>query len=254
MFNLFKKKKTSTDKSKTILCIPGKWEDSRQLGIAIAENNLMEYFFAGKLLNNLKSKNYYEIDFASKDNRIKQSFEIAGQSTGINHEFLNTLDTHKSVVYLIGETSNKKDTLELCYAANAILKAGGIGVKVETAGVAFTKELWIDLTLGDDPISLFYQFVVNGLVRENSVFSCGMHNLGLKDAMIKDEQDKEALETLVIFNKYQYLEQAKIIAGQTFCSQENAPIYKIIESKNQPYLNEELFKNPFGMWQLKRIN
>ncbi|QES90059.1 DUF4261 domain-containing protein [Rhizosphaericola mali] len=86
-----------------------------------------------------------------------------------------------------------------------------------------------------------------------AVYTCGMHNLGLKDAMIVGEEFQAAVEVLSIFGYYQLIDQPTIKAGQTFSIAQDAPIFLISEEKHQPSHGDELFENPFGMWLLESI-
>lgn len=149
MFNIFKRKEKliskSQSKSRTILCIPGNWNDLTDIVIKIAESNLNEFIFAGRILLNLKTNQAFELEVCERDDRMKDSFKRAGMVNKFSEQFLNEVDNHKYVVYLSAETGNTESAKSIIEAGKAILKSGGIGVKVETTGKAFTKEHWIEL-------------------------------------------------------------------------------------------------------------
>lgn len=143
---MFKKKnkptKQSEQKPKTILCIPGNWNDRAEIVTAIAENNINEFIFAGMFLLNLKTNTSFELEICEQDDRMKESFKCAGIVNQISEEFLNEVEKHKYVIYLSGETGDFKSAKSIAEAGNAILKSGGTGIKVETTGKAFTKKHW----------------------------------------------------------------------------------------------------------------
>ena len=91
MFNFFKKNKSNpTDEiaaPKTIVCIPGNWEDRNELLIKIAENTSKEYLFAGYILMNLTTDEHFEIDFCDKDPKMKDAFRHAGMVNRITEDF-----------------------------------------------------------------------------------------------------------------------------------------------------------------------
>jgi hypothetical protein len=134
------------------------------------------------------------------------------------------------------------------------LNAGGIGVKVENAGKAFTADHWRALLKDYDEPYLYQMFVVDSILAENgTVFSCGMHNLGFKDTIVSGETFQDAADLIRIFGNYQIVDKPTIIDKQTFRSSADSPRFEIVEEENQPYKDEELFDNPFGMWRLRRI-
>ncbi|MFT5823198.1 MAG: hypothetical protein ACI8ZM_004458 [Crocinitomix sp.] len=257
MFNRFKKKNKVTKpllkKPRTIICIPGIWNDSSELIAAIIENNENEFIFAGNVLLNLKTKVGYELEICERDLRMKDSFKFAGRVNQVSEEFLNKIDQHKSVVYLIGETGDAESAKTIAEAGLAVLKSGGIGIKIESTGKAFTKELWSDLIVDFQESNLYQMYVLDSISDgKGRTYSCGMHNLGLKDIIIYNEAFQEAVNIISIFGHYLLIEKPEIENNQTFSAQEEAPVFVISEEKNQPNSGDEFFENPYGMWKLER--
>ena len=254
MFNIFKKKEDKQKSNpKTVLCIPGNWNDRSEIVKSIAESNLNEFIFAGMVLLNMRTNKGFELQIEEYDENIKESFRIAGSVNRIREDFIQEIGNHKYVIYLIGETGNLKDAKEIAEAAIAILKAGGIGIKVETTGKAFTKEQWSELIDEFEESNLYQMFVLDSISDGNgTVYTCGMHNLGYKDAIVSGEEFQYAVELLSIFGYYQIIDKPKIKAGQTFGTSIDSPVFEITEEKSQPYIGDELFENKFGMWRLKR--
>ena len=67
---------------------------------------------------------------------------IAGKVNRITEEFLDEIDRHKYVIYISGETGSLEEAGHIAQAGDALLKAGGTGIKVESAGKAFTRDKW----------------------------------------------------------------------------------------------------------------
>lgn len=132
MFNIFKKPEKelhqTNNKPKTILCIPGNWNDRSEIVSAIAENNMNEFIFAGMILLNLKTNEGFELEICERDDRMQESFKWAGMVNRISEEFLNEIDKHKYVIYLSAETGDLESAKSIAEAGNAILKSGGIGI------------------------------------------------------------------------------------------------------------------------------
>lgn len=239
----------------SVLCIPGPWKDDLELKLALVKATDGEYIAAGGVMMNTKSKFHNTIEFCTRDERMKESFSIAGKITGITDNLLHEINDHKSVVYITAPTGNSIRAREIALAGAALLSAGGIGLKVESAGKAFEKEAW--LTLANNPLegSLYEMFVVDSLMMpDGTVFSCGMQNLGLRDCIISGIPFQESTDVLRILGFYQLLETPDIAPGQTFTSDVSSPIYRFSEEANAPYKGDELFGNPFGMWRLELIS
>jgi hypothetical protein len=119
MSNIFKKKNNSnkliSQKPRTVLCIPGNWNDRSEIVKAIAKNNLNEFVFAGMILLNMKSNVGFKLEICERDSRMKDAFKWAGMVNQISEEFLKMVDQHKYVIYISGETGNTE-------SAKSILK------------------------------------------------------------------------------------------------------------------------------------
>ncbi len=240
-------------KQKIILCIPGNWDNRSEIVTAIAENNLNDFIFAGTILLNIKTNKAFEVEICERDDEMKNAFECAGMVNQLSNDFLSKIDQHKYVIYLSTEGGSLENAHDIAAAGNAILNAGGIGIKVETAGKAFTKEQWNDLLSNYDEPALYRMFVIDSIIDENNnTFTCGMHNFGLKDCIAYREKLQDSVQLLSIFNYYQLFEKPEIHSGQTFSIDMEAPVFEITEEYNQPYKNEKLFENPYGMWKLER--
>lgn len=251
MLNIFKKKAV-VKKTKTVLCIPGNWRDRSEIVKAITKANINEFICAGRVIINIKTNKGFEMQIEEYDNRIKESFRIAGKVNRVENSFVEEIGNHKSVVYIIGETGNFKDAKEMAYAGMAILNAGGIGIKVETSGKAFTKDQWKSFLSDFEESNLYQMYVLDSISDgKGTVYTCGMHNLGLKDAIISGGNFQDSVDLLSIFGYYQVVDKPEIRSGQTFSIAIDAPVYEILDEEKQPYLGDELFENHFGMWRLR---
>ncbi|ALC17616.1 hypothetical protein DSOUD_2886 [Desulfuromonas soudanensis] len=102
--------------------------------------------FAGGILANPRGKDHVPLEFCASYDDMRRAFEIAGQGK-MPADVLDAIATHKSVVYLrfpfdvIGQKSR------LLKFTTLIRDLGGYAVKIESAGVAYTWEVWQDLIL-----------------------------------------------------------------------------------------------------------
>jgi hypothetical protein len=253
IFKKIEKQVIQKTKPKTVLCIPGNWENRTEIVAAISENNSNEFIFAGMIMLNLKTKAGFEFEICERDEGMKESFTYAGMVNRISEEFLDRIDKHSYVIYLSAETGDVESAKSIAEAGNAILKSGGIGIKVETTGKAFTNEHWGELLNNFEDSNLYQMFVIDSISDgKGMTYSCGMHNLGLKDSIVYNEDFQLSVKLISIFGYYQLIEKPEIKNNQIFSTDPEAPIFVISEEKNQPNSGDELFENPYGMWKLER--
>ncbi|WP_196886175.1 hypothetical protein [Aureivirga sp. CE67] len=147
MFHFFKKKKKPILETPiTTFCIPGIWKERNEIVTAIAENNLNEYIFAGFVLLNLKNNNAFTLEICEFDSNLKELFKRVEGNNRISDAILCEIENTNFVAYLSFETKTEEDIKEIALAANAILKSGGVVVKIENTNIAFTKEDWFELS------------------------------------------------------------------------------------------------------------
>ncbi len=241
----------------TIICIPGYWENITDI-FSMSNGSIMAVggvlMDIGGALMGVEKQVHFGFEFCERDERIRLAFEVAGSVTGVSADFLEEIDQHKSVIYINANTGNYDDIKLMAQMAAKLVDSGGIGVKVETTGKAFEKDKWISLSKVGSDADMYTLFVLDSLVNENgAVYSCGMHNLGLKDTVVSGLEVEESLRLISLFNYYQVIDKPVIKSNQTFSTEVDAPRYIILDELNQPYKGMELFENPFGMWRLSNI-
>lgn len=161
-------------KARSILCVPGPWRSRKEFILSLAKSSMTgtqpAFIAAGPVLLNSRTGKVFWLEFRDRDQRMRAAFNANGSK--FSSDFLRAIDRHESVVYLSCATGHPKPLSALSDAARALVTAGGIGVKVETAGIAFTGAQWCDL-MDDDPIeNLRKLFVVDNTGGVNKVFSC----------------------------------------------------------------------------------
>jgi len=188
---------------KSILCIPGNWADRGELLTSILERSEGEYVMAGNILFNTIEKQHCVIEVFGHDPTMHKAFSVAGAVTRYSEEELSKIANHKLVVYLTGDTGTLEDARRMADTAAMLLNIGGLGVKVETAGKAFEKEHWLMQLEDFEFYKLYTLFVVDSIVdNEGTVYSCGMHNLGLPDTIVYGEEFQAAVDLIQIFHYY----------------------------------------------------
>ena len=234
----------------SIICIPSYWKNEQELPEGIRQSSDGYYVYEGSVLRHSKdAERHFELEFCGRDDRMYDAFRVAGLANGIMPESLSMIERHASVVYIKGAGGSMENAEALAQAAAAVLKAGGMGLKVETAGMAFTLDQWMGLLAIEPQTSLYRMYVIDSIMEQDgTVFSCGMHNLGLRDTIVSGEAFQEAVDLIKTFSYYQIVDKPAILDGETFSG------FRISEEANPPYKDEGLFSNPFGVWRLSRIS
>jgi hypothetical protein len=240
--------------AKSIFCIPGAWKDFDDFKGALITSSAAHYMVLGDALINSFGHYHYSFEFCERDVRMRLSFSVAGMTTGMSAQDLDVVEGHRFVVYISGVTGNPGQAAQIAEAATAILKAGGLGIKVESTGKAFSKERWLDQMAVTEPQRLYDMFVLDSITdKDGTVFSCGMHNLGLKETIVSNEDFQEAARLIRVFGCYQFLEHPVILENQTFQVDRSAPLFRITSEPHPPYATDDTFHNPYGMWRLTRV-
>ena len=237
---------TSIARAKSVLCIPGPWQDHNAFATAMAEAG--RYLAAGGVLMDLQSQSAFNYTFESVDKRMAQAFRAAGPQ--LSEPLLKQIERHRSVLYLISFELNLAGANALMRAASAVLDAGGLAIKVETAGLAHTSAQWQEFCGAQAEHSAHQAFVV--YVSGSTSYSCGMHNLGLFDvsvAAVNNEDANAAVELLRNFNWYQITEAPQLEAGMSFATQQSGPFYQLALAASR-FVPTDPFYNAFGTWQL----
>ncbi|MFC7441984.1 DUF4261 domain-containing protein [Laceyella putida] len=234
----------------TIIGIPGCWPDrSAMIGEFVKQNLIM----AGFLLQEVETGIHLEINVVPHDPSLRDAFHYASYGNMTEDE-LAQIDRHTHILYLICESGQLDDLKALMRIGAKILDAGGMTVKVESAGVAHRKETWLEMSRDLDEVALYGAFVAK-LKGEAGIYTCGMQQFGFKDVLIKDEElpPDEAVYLADQFLLYLLIEKAQVEAGQTFALAPEAPLYRIGEVPCDQYHPEDLFHNPAGYWVLERV-
>jgi hypothetical protein len=239
--------------TRIILCIPGRWADRSEIVTSLAGANAQEYLFAGNILLHIPSGEGFEVEIEAHDAQMQQSFTLAAQGR-LSDDELQEIGRHTFVVYLIGKGGNMQHAAGTMRAGNAFLKAGGLAMKVETAGKSFSKEQWTLLSDAGEEQALYEAYVVLLQSEDELIYSCGMHNIGLRDVICDvDATVNEAAQLADIFNIYQVIEKPGISEGQTFSTEADGPVYRITTEVCTIYPEDDLFYNPFGMYRLQEV-
>ncbi|MGC1273870.1 MAG: hypothetical protein WBC44_09200 [Planctomycetaceae bacterium] len=233
-----------------VIGIPGPWTDSSDFTrkLVTGVEPMGRYLFAGRILADSKAKDHVPLDFCPVDASMAGAFEIAGQGK-IPAEVLGEIQRHSSVVYLHFSIDLIDQRERILKFTQVIQQAGGIAVKLESAGVAHAWDRWFELMSGS-PWDVYCASVVL-IGDESNYYSCGMHHYGLPECEVgRSVPIGEAARLMNMFNFYQISEQPQFSSGHTFSADESSPIFRLTRSAESRYDEDDLFHNPHGIWRL----
>lgn len=221
------------DKDITIvLCIPGNWKLPAELPVTEGVT----------------------AELRSHDHQLAHNFRHAGLQR-FSEEELQGIEKHTSVAYLSGKGGSFTDAEKMMQAGLALLQAGGLGIKVETCGKAFNTQAWEELVNMDHDHKFYEAYVLLVKGADNSIHSCGMHNLGFRDALSDSVGElMDTAELVDIFCIYQILETPDISDGQTFSTSPESAVYVIREEACTYYSPGDYFYNPWGVLHLQQAD
>ncbi|HEX6605843.1 MAG TPA: DUF4261 domain-containing protein [Chloroflexia bacterium] len=238
---------------KIVLGIPGLWQTRSDFVEAMALNS-KGFVFAGRTLLNIASRASWELELRAYTTRLVEAFTVANRGS-IDEPTMRAIAKHTFTAYIVGPGGSLDAARSIMSAAVGVLHAGGLAVKVESAGVAHSSEQWKALTTATDAEALYYAYVtLVGQGDNRTYYSCGMHNLGLRDAIITGNLTAyEAGSLLNTFLLYCLIEQPQLETGHTFSVDAQSPRYRLSIEQCTVYPKDHLFNNPFGLWRLSPL-
>jgi hypothetical protein len=229
----------------TVICVPGPWKDRTAVVQSIAGDS-GGWLLAGAVMMHAETKAAYTLEVQGHDARMRRAFEVAGFGGE-----LDVIEAHTQVLYAIAEGGTREAAKGFLRAGAGLLRAGGLGVKVESTGRAHTPEAWMELADDADDGALFEAFVTFVSAGKRTLHTCGMHNLGLPDARVDAPlAPAESINLLRAFHFFQIVDRPVLKSGETFRVGADAPRYRLAMTPCDAYPEDDLFHNPNGVWRL----
>jgi hypothetical protein len=232
----------------TVIGIPGRWTNRSDIVASIATRS-DGYLFAGMVMMKIETKDTFKLEIHEHDPNLKNAFAIAGRGR-LTSEDLEAIGSHTFTLYLVADGGSADAAKKLMHAANALLKSGGIAVKIESAGTAHRADQWAQYCARDN-LGALLQAYVTYVGGKGVFYSCGMHNMGYPDAVVEaDISPNDAAKLLHMFLGYLLVERPKLNDGETFSIDAAAPRYRLFHEPCTKYESGNFFHNPFGVWKL----
>lgn len=238
-------------KAQVVIGVPGKWKDRTELIQAIVSKS-DGYLMAGYIIHNASKDIGFEVEVYEHDPNLREAFSYAGRGS-FKDSLLDEIDQHTFTVYVIAEVNGLEGLKEVLEVGDALLEAGGMAVKIETSGIAHTRDEWRELVNNKEYFPIYSSFVTL-LGDEERYYSCGMKAFGLPDVITPSSLSPEdAADLINNINLYSLVEKVTFNSGETFSLGENSAIFRIEFMKDFRYEDDDVFFNPFGLVDLVAV-
>jgi hypothetical protein len=233
--------------SKIIIGVPGPWATRADIVTSIAQRS-GGFIFAGLILMDTTIKKGFTVEVYGHDAHLQEAFRVAGGG-GISLSDLAAIGQHQHTLYSHGSGTSPEGAREMLRVGVGLLNAGGLGVKVESSGIAHSAIRWRELAASERLVDVYTAFVT--LIGAKDCFcSCGMHVFGLPDAAVpRDLHTRTAAQLLHSFNNYLLGERPSLADGHTFSISADAPRFRLHKIPCDTYEPQHPFHNPHGMWK-----
>jgi hypothetical protein len=230
----------------TILGVPGPWKSLPDLVKRVVRES-GGFATDGKSLLDTSTEREFRLELYPADPLLWKAYEIAGRGT-FGKADLDAVRAHRHCVYLVADGGSAELARDLLPFAFGLIAAGGVAVKVESAGIAHTPTAGKTLNGSRARMQAMYEAYVAVIEQSGRLHSCGMHNLGRRDASVPiGSAAQDTLRSLLLAT---LIDDLKPSAGETFSISEAAPTYRLSDAPTQLHAADDLFFNPFGVWEL----
>lgn len=214
------------------------------------------------------------------DPRMVEAFSLSADRVrpSLGGDELAAIGGHRSVAYVAADPAETDDAaLAAAQRAQlivvALIDAGALGVKVESAGLAHGRTRWRELLeqtrdamvrrrQGDEDAAYdFFWGLLDSFVRRpirderGWLYTCGMHLLGRPEAAVHESavpSPEAAVQLLDALAVYQCAEAAPgdLAEGHTFRPSDDWPRFVLHPEPDLVHPEDDLFFNRWGRWRL----
>jgi len=233
-----------------VIGVPGFWESREEFKEEL-ETFQKRFRLEGDYLVKEGGTIPLKLDWYDRDDNLGSAFRYAAQGR-IEDSVLEEIDAHTYTAYVVCPVQSPAGVAAVVEASRALFSAGGIAIKVESAGIAHSEERWRELTDTFEPEKVIQAFVC--LVGDSEgAFSCGMHNFGLPDTFLHESIGQEHLAVaLTQANLYQLARPEVLRDGDLIQFGTNVGAFRAFLSVYEGYHPATNHYNPYGRWNLER--
>ena len=238
------------DDEDIILSIPGPWPDFSTFGSALQESSNDRFFAEGGLILDSHTRESAKLQFRISSPELAEGFS----SPLLDQASADAIAAHRSIAHLLINYRGHETFEYLLHFTRAVHEAGGIAVRIETAGVTHSWVVWQNLVSSDYYADNLKALVIH-VYEDNQLSSFGMAQLHHPDAENIGAADHiDVSELLERFNLYQWLEKPVLLDGQTFSLEAGAPRFRLEFLPDERYPADDVYFNKYGVWRLTYLD
>jgi hypothetical protein len=231
------------NRTQVLLAIPGNWSSAEGVSEQISLHS-EGYTMAGLLLLEDETGKAFTVEVVERDPALAEAM-IHASSGGFTPKIAKGLARHTHIVYLIVDVNDVSDIAAARRAANAILNAGGLGVMVETAGVAYSKDEWQESK--EEDLALDYSLLTAITEEEDAYVSWGMKAFGHADVAVPATLEiEDAIHVVHSFNFHLISGGSMFGDGDSFTF-EDGKTFTVEMGEDERTSIDNLLHNPFGL-------
>jgi hypothetical protein len=242
------------------VAVPGAWPDRDEVQRALVRESGKQFAMLGGAIVRARDLEPFPCDVIEHDPLLAPSFRVAGRGR-ISDELLDRIARHRFTVYVRGSGGSKRMAREMMELATALVRAGGLAVKIESSGAAIGRDEWFRrVDPAHQPAGMYWAYVAlhrrnPGAADGRGAYSCGMHNFGLRDVVTDLFLDAEALASLMhnFLGLTFQTPPPPMKDGEELSDEESGVVYRVREEPCTTFPPGHMQHNPFGMWRLELV-
>lgn len=201
-----------------------------------------------------------EYSKGGRDDRMTSSFDASWDRVrpSVTDEDKRQVDQHRDVAYVLSRRLDPDSSMDVALDGLDLIKAafaeGARAVKCDSSGIAHGKERWLEFASKRTQMDAYFAYVRRPIGSDATMYSCGMHLVGLPDIKVFGLSDWDAAMTMDSFAGYLITEGGKrsVKVGHTFSCSKDDPVLRISSDDCRDYETDDFFYNPYGYWILKK--
>ncbi|OKL35499.1 hypothetical protein [Domibacillus mangrovi] len=179
-----------------VYCVPFSHKNIESLNQELQKIKEREIVVTSERLFDTNTGIFYDVEVEEFNPNLLEAFLYSRDEEDVS--FGHEINQHKLIMYLLVEPENLLESIDI---VQCLLNAGGIGVKNEVTGISFKKEEWVNLA-GDKSPELVYEYFVNIVFDQKSIYSVGMNSFQLPDSYMHTSKPTD--EEIYVINEYNF--------------------------------------------------
>lgn len=238
-----------------VIAIPGKWENKRELtsALLLASVKTKGYTILANILMNAETGSSFKLAVDAPDEHVAQTFEYLN-GVKIDAETFKEIEESTAVLYVLAKNTGLEVVKELITAVSDILRVGGLAVRIDTTGIAHSKEAWLELEKNVENVVEVHRHFVTLVDYDTYYSSFGMKSFSYPDVVAPSvTNSEEFISALGSLSFYMVAENPVLNSGETYSNGIEAKFFRMDMKADDRYDNTHIYHNSFGVIHLEAM-